>query len=237
MDWTLDQIVTRLKEIEKKGYISVPIEVFRHNEGVVGQLLEREFNIKENNLSLRDLGTFELKGMRMKSATLTLCHKKPEEGLSPLQIFDRFGYIRASNRNSSIQKKKLFTTVTGTRQNNLGLMLKSSSLNSIDMLYHGEFICRWFLGESLKKIDRIILVYAETEGKTGTAYEKFHYVEANLFKDLKDLGQMVKTGVIVIDFCIDQKVGDSKGPHDRGPHIRIPKSKLHLGYEFIEKLL
>jgi hypothetical protein len=55
-------------------------------------------------LRVGDLGEFELKGMRLRSATLTLGHKRPVKGLSPLQIFDRFGYVRPSRRDPTVLK-------------------------------------------------------------------------------------------------------------------------------------
>lgn len=237
MKWTIEQITIKLNDIKTKGFIPIPQGMYRRDEGVIGQILEREFNITENNLSIRDLGNFELKGMRKKSGTLTLCHKTTESGLTPIQIFDRFGYIRPSKRDQSFLKKKLFTTVTGTKQNSLGFILKSPDPTSIDMFHGEEFICGWNLGESIEKIDQIILVIAETLGKTLARDEQFHFIEAFLLDELKNLDELVESGVIVIDFCIDQPVGSVRGPHDRGPHIRIPKSKLLNGYRDVKRIL
>ena len=96
--WTLEEIISKLNEIKDKGYISIPTVMYRSDEGIVGQILEREFEIQENNLKIGDLGKFELKGMRKNSATLTLCHRSPETGMNPIQIFERFGYLRPLNR-------------------------------------------------------------------------------------------------------------------------------------------
>jgi len=237
MHWTLNQIVSKLTEIKKKGFISIPPGIYRRDEGIIGQLLEREFNITENNLSIRDLGDFELKGMRKNSSKLTLCHKTTESGLTPIQVFDRFGYVKPSKRNHSVLKKKLFTTITGTRQNSLGFILKSPDPSSINMYYREESICGWNLENSIEKIDQIILVMAETLGKTLARDEQFHYIKAYLLDELRNMDELVGNGVIVIDFCIDQPVGSTKGPHDRGPHIRIPKSKLLKGYRDVRRIL
>lgn len=237
MNWTLDQIVAKLSDIKAKGFLPIPTGMYRRDEGVIGQILEREFRISENNLSIRDLGNFELKGMRKKSGTLTLCHKTTETGLTPIQVFDRFGYVRPSKRDQSVLKKKLFTTITGTRQNSLGFILKSPDLSSINMYSGEEFICGWNLEDSIEKIDQIILVIAETWGKTLARDEQFHFIEAYLLDELKNMDELVESGVIVIDFCIDQPVGSTRGPHDRGPHIRIPKSKLLKGYRDVRRIL
>lgn len=234
---TLEDIINKLTEIRSKGYLTIQSEMYREDEGIVGQMLEREFGISENNLRISDLGDFELKGMRAKSGTLTLGHMKPYEGLNPIQIFDKFGYEKPSKRDSSIIKKKLFTTVKGTKLNSLGFILKSRTSTEIDMLHGDNFICRWNLESSLRKFGNIILVIADTIGKTGARDEQIHYVKAYLLKGLRPVNELVNEGKIVIDFCIDQKVGDNIGPHDRGPHIRIPKSKLLTAYDVVRQIL
>ena len=121
--WTKEKIIENLKIIKNKNFISIPDCIFRKDDGIVGQLLEKEFNINENNLNIADLGLFELKGMRLrknKTNMLTLFHKTSASGLTPIEIFKRFGYIKKSNR-SNITKKKLFTTIYGNKYNNLGI--------------------------------------------------------------------------------------------------------------------
>lgn len=230
MSWSITEIKSKLNMIKKKGFIGIPPDMYRRDEGIVGQLLEREFQIRENNLQIGDLGEFELKGIRSGSQTLTLCHKRPDDGLSPIQIFDRFGYIRPSNRDSSVLKKKLFTTVSGTRTNSLDLILNSDGNARIKMSFRKEFICRWDLKNSLEKINKIVLVQADTKGRTCSRDERFHYVKAFLLNRLKSIDYLIEEGILVIDFCIDQAVGSQRGPHDRGPHIRIPKRKLFDAY-------
>jgi hypothetical protein len=229
MEWTLEAVSAKIRQLKERGFISVPSDMFRQDEGIVGQLLEREFNVKENNLTVRDLGAFELKGMREKSSTMTLCHKRPEVGLTPIEIFERFGYKAPSKRNPSVLKKKLFTTVKNT-PNNRGLWLIGKGKAEIEMYQGEEFICRWDLTEQLKKIEKVILVEARAAGKTGSKEECFHYTGAYLLEELRPLVDLVQEGILVIDFCIDQKVGDSRSPHDRGPHIRIPRKKLERAY-------
>lgn len=237
MDWTIEQITNKLREVAEKGFLTIPSEMYRRDEGVVGQILEREFNIQENNLSIRDLGTFELKAMRLRSKTLTLCHKTPRDGMNPIQIFDRFGYVKPSRRDPSVLKKKLFTTVKGGKNNNHGLILRSETNSTIDMFCKDEFICRWELTEQLEKIDRVILALAETQGSLNSKDESFHYVKAFIVDGLKNLSNLVNGGTIVIDFCIDQPLNSNKRPHDRGPHIRIPMTKLANAYNNVTPLL
>jgi len=215
MIWTREQIQKRLLEVEAKGFLPIPEGMYRSDEGIVGQILEREFEIKENNISVRDLGSFELKGMRKTSSKLTLCHKTTDNGLSPIEVFDRFGYEKPSNRDKLILKKKLFTTVT-SKPNKLGLRLVPSGDNRIDMYHNSEFICSWDLSGQLEKISDILLVFAETKGVTASREELFHYTSAHFIQRLKPLSTLVSSNIIVIDFCIDKPVNSKKKPHDRG---------------------
>lgn len=50
--WTKEAVIERLKEINSKGFIPVPQGMFRADDGIVGQILEREFGVAENNLIL-----------------------------------------------------------------------------------------------------------------------------------------------------------------------------------------
>lgn len=246
LGWSLDQIIQNLQEIKSQGFISIPSNIYRKDEGVVGQILERKFNVRENNLSVRDLGSFELKGIRSTSHIITLCHKKPIEGSNPIQIFDRFGQITPSNRDSTLLKKKFFSTINGTHVNRQGLQLIPDDAFKFSMFHISpgkkEFICRWDLQEQIRKIDNIILVSAKTQGDTNSPDEKFHYTDAWILNGIKRLDSLIKEGVIVVDFCIDQSYISIHGPaigipHDRGPHIRIPRAKLLNGYNRVIKIL
>lgn len=250
MQWTLEAVVKRLTEIKAKGYIPIPEGMHRTDDGIVGQILEREFDVEENNLPVGDLGIFELKGIRKKSTNITLSHKKGEVGLSPIDIFYRFGYIRASRRNPEILKKKLFVTVNGEKPNPQGLQLRGiedeENSSRLDMVYcandtEPEFICEWDLSGKLEKMNKVILGIAETTGNTNATDETFHFTQAFLLEGLRPINELVKEKIVVVDFCIDQPIlADGtplKYPHDRGPHIRIAKAKLKKAYETVEQIL
>lgn len=241
MEWTLDAVTKRLEEIKAKGYIPIPAGMHRTDDGIVGQILEREFHVVENNLSLRDLGTFELKGIRATSTNITLSHKKAQKGCSPIEIFNRFGYIRASNRDPNVLKKKLFVTINGIKPNPQGLMLRGIDDVSVDMVYGNEFICEWDLTAPLAKMDQIILGVAKTTGKTNATDETFWYEAAFLLDGLKPLKALIDSGIIVIEMSVDQPVlADGtplKAPHDRGPHIRASVAKLPRAYNVVKRIL
>lgn len=238
-EWTKQDVIEKLLEISAKGFLSVPNDMFRTDDGIVGQILEREFGVQENNLHIADIGTYELKGMRQKksrSNMLTLFHQTSSSGMSPIEIFKRFGYIRKSNR-SDVLKKKLFTTIKGNSYNSLGFILKATAENQICVYYKDEYLASWDLTEGKAKINQVILVFAETQGVTNSNTETFHYNKGYLLSSPKPFDKAVKQGAVVMDLCIDQPADGSKGIHDRGPHIRIPISKLSYLYNSIERIL
>lgn len=239
MEWTKSRVIERLQAIESKGFIPVPDIMFRKDDGIIGQILEREFSVKENNLHLADLGTFELKGMRNKksrSSTLTLFHQTSTSGMTPNQIFDRFGYNRKSVRND-VMKKKLFTTIRGDRYNNLGFILKAYDEKVIRLYYYDEYLATWDLSSGKSKISKVILAFADTKGTPNTKDEQFHFVKALLLDEAISLSKAIETGAVVMDLCIDQPADGSRGIHDRGPHIRIPLHKLNQLFKHIEQIL
>lgn len=237
--WTKEMVINKLKDISEKGFISIPGNMYRSDDGVVGQILEREFEVQENNLHLADLGTYELKGMRYKKNKpnmLTLFHQTSSAGMSPIEIFNRFGYVRKSNR-SDIMKKKLFTTIRGDKLNSLGFILRATGENEVELYYKDEYLASWDLTSARSKIQQVILAFAETEGSTNSPNEHFHYIKAYLLSNPCNLSQAIKAGAVVMDLCIDQPADGSKSPHDRGPHIRIPIKKLEYLFENVEELL
>ena len=239
VEWTKEKVIEKLQLIENKGFIPVPDAMFRKDDGIVGQILEKEFGIKENNLHFADLGTFELKGMRYKKNKpnkLTLFHKTSSSGLTPIQIFERFGYLKKSNR-SDVMKKKLFTTIRGGKFNNLGFILKALNENEICLYHKDEYLATWDLSLAKSKIDKIVLAFADTKGKTNSTDEQFYYFKAFLLDGVKSLSQAVSDGAVVMELCIDQPADKSKVVHDRGPHIRIPIKKLSHLFECVEEIL
>lgn len=239
MEWTKDVVKTKLNEINKKGFIPIPPGMDRNDDGIVGQVLERQFGVKENNLHIADLGTYELKGARIKKgkrSMLTLFHKKPSNGKSTSELFDRFSYVRPSKRDGTM-KRKLFTTIKGNRENNLGLILKTSDGRSVDLYYKDEYLSTWDLTEGKEKINQVLFALAETKGKPNSKGERFHYVEGYILSKPKDIYEAIKDGAVVMDLCIDKPVDSPKAPHDRGPHIRIPVKKLSKLFDSIEPVL
>jgi hypothetical protein len=241
MSWTKESIIEKLNEIKAKGFIPVPDIMFRKDDGIVGQILEYEFGITENNLQLSDLGKYELKSMRSRKGRtnmLTLGHQTSSSGMTPIEIFNRFGYVRKSNR-SDIMKKKLFTTIKGDKHNNLGFKIGvcPKSDKEFSLYYKDEHLAKWDMSAFVDKVQNIVLVFAEPKGKTNSPDEQFHYNKAYMLSGLKCIREAILSGALVMDLCIDKPVDSPKQPHDRGPHIRIPIHKLSYLFDNVEQIL
>lgn len=241
MEWTKEKVVQKMEELRDKGFIRVPADMFRKDDGIVGQLLEREFGVVENNLHLADLGTYELKGMRKKknkTSTLTLFHQTSTAGLTPNQIFDRFSYEKPSQRDGAL-RRKLFTTIYGNKVNRLGFILRGSGDASVDLFFQDEYLATWDLTSGHGKIKQVLLALAETRGAANSKDEAFHFVEAFILSSPKHIYDAIESGAVVMDLCIDQPASDfrKKVPHDRGPHIRIPIRKLNSLFDSVEKIM
>ena len=239
MEWTKEKVIERLHEIEKKGYVPIPEGMYRHDDGIVGQVLEREFGVDENNLHIADLGTYELKGLRYKEKKgnrLTLFHQRSTSGMTPLEIFERFCYEKPSIRDGSM-KRKLFTTVKGDRKNNPGFILKARNAHAVDLYHCEEYLATWDLESGKRKIDQILLALAKTQGRMNSKEERFHYVKGYILSGQKDIYEAIYAGAVVLEFCIDQPADQTAAPHDRGPHIRIPVAKLDKLFKHVEQVL
>lgn len=239
--WTLESIIHTLQQTEQKGFISADGNVeYRVDDGVVGQVLEREFGVTENNLHIADLNgedgeNYELKTARKRKGTnrLTLFHQKPTSGMTVREIFEEFGYIKKSSR-SDVMKKKLFTTIKGDRENNRGFRLVPETDNIIHLYNKDRYLCTWNM--DFKKLRNVILTFAETQGSINSKEEAFHYVESYLLSDLRSMKDAILNGYVVLDFSVDKSLEDGK-MHDRGPHLRINVKKLNKLFNKVEQIL
>lgn len=208
--WTKEAVIERLKEINSKGFIPVPQGMFRADDGIVGQILEREFGVAENNLHLADLGTYELKGMRKKkgkTSKLTLFHQTSTSGMTPRQIFDRFSYEKPSNRDGSL-KRKLFTTIYGNKFNRLGFTLRAQGVSEVCLYHEEEYLATWDLTGGKGKINQVLFVLAETQGPANSKYEQFHFIEAYILSSPKNIYDAISSGAVVMELCIDQPTNE-----------------------------
>ena len=131
--------------------------------------------------------------------------------------------------------RKLYTTVYGSRMNlqNFKIVFNERKLVLINK---NNILAYWpvdLLFEGLvSKVDKILLVYANTKGKKSSIDEKFHYVEAYLLEqiDLENIKKILENGKLKFDIRIGaDRTGEKVGVyHDHGTAVRISKQDYPL---------
>lgn len=231
---TLKQIINKLKEIKKVGFVPT----VRAHDGGVGNTLEYCLGVKENNIRLPDIGEIEIKGKRIDSKSmLTIASKSPlPRGINKI-LFQNYSYIADDGI------RKLYTTIYGSRINPQGfkIILKDKKLildntKNIQTYWPVDIL----LSDLVTKANKILLVYAETKGKKGSNNEMFHYTEAYLLSELsiEKFKKSIENGKLKFDIRIGaDKRGKKIGIyHDHGTAIRIStKDYLEL-YDEHKKL-
>lgn len=218
---TLEQLVAKLKDIKKMGYV----KTHRLNDTGIGKTLEDLLEVSENNLRLPDVGEIELKAKRIDSQSmLTIATKSPEPKGVNRELFEKCKYKDAFGHFC------LHSTVYGSRFNNQGLKIGIVK-NKLILENKAGITAYWpttiFADVLASKSNKILLVFAETKGERKTVSEKFHYTEAYL---LSDLNQSKFKGAIENDkLKVDIRIGvyrsgKSAGKyHDHGTGFRIDK--------------
>jgi len=224
---SLDFIIKRLKEIKNRGFISSR----RGYDTGIGHTLEQLLGLKENNLSIPDWGTFEVKGQRIETGSyITILTKKPDK-IKNAKILERYGYPRPKNG-----KMVIHQTVFLNKLNRQGFVLKDNIKKRTIDLYKkntllGSYKKSDLRSKFLEKIgDGIILVFAESKKYKGI--EKFRYAEAYLLKDF-----VFKRYLNNIYYDIRIGRYPDGRPHDHGSAFRVKKSDLKKIFKTYRKIL
>lgn len=167
------ELTAALAQIKAQGFVKSR----RKGNTGVGYTLETLLGIKENNLSLPDLGTVELKAQRQHSeAKITLfTFNRAAWQLQPQAAILAYG---GKNKNGRLG---LYATLT-VSANERGLRVEVSDDAVVVVDSQGTVIVQWPLQELsskfAEKVGNLLLVKATVKKENGTEY--FHYVEAKL---------------------------------------------------------
>jgi len=232
---TLKQLIKKLLEIKKMGYI----KTHRIDDTGIGKTLEDLLGIKENNLRLPDVGDIELKAKRITSdSMLTLATKSPEpKGVNRI-LFENYKY------KDKDEQYNLHSTVYGSRFNPQGfkITIKEDKLILENKNNIEAFWPITIFDDVLKsKSNKVLLVLAETKGQRKTKDEQFHYVEAYLLSGLNDKNfeVAIMNDMLKVDIRIGvYRSGKRKGIyHDHGTGFRIHKRNILKLYHSFQKLI
>lgn len=220
---SLQKLIRLLRAIKGEGFI---ISKRIHDTGI-GHTLEQALGLKENNMAIPDLGTFELKAQRYKSSSLiTFFTKKPDDILNS-KILDKFGYPRKDG------KLVIHQTIRYGAVNAKGFRMVNQG-NDLIIYKDNNYIFSYNKSGVKKSFDKkfskgVVLVLADSK-KNGR--EKFHFREAYLMKS----GNFKS---FINHLFYDIRIGryPNGKPHDHGSAFRIRKIDLPKLFKIYRKLI
>ena len=203
MDWTQEQITTKLSEIKAMGFV----RTMRKGSTGVGYTLETLLGIEENNIRLPDLGTFELKARREGHSGMTtlFTFNKAAWKIGQMDAIHRYGTRDQNGRLGLYQS-------LSTTPNNQGLYLEVDRerilvSHSMDR----RLLLAWSLDDVSERFDEkvsdLLLVKALVEMRDDTEHFKYH--SARLLSggpDRETLREKLQHGEVIIELRL----------HDRG---------------------
>ncbi|MFH1565724.1 MAG: MvaI/BcnI family restriction endonuclease [bacterium] len=214
----------QLNTIKAMGFV----KTHRAHDTGVGKTFEDLLGLKENNLSLPDVGEVELKAKRIDSSSMiTLITKSPEPKGANRTLFEKYKYLDKEGKNN------LHSTVYGSRKNTQSFKAVFEK-DRVALKNKSNILAYWSISlfdDVLKaKADKILLVLAETKGERKTKNERFHFTEAYLLSKLNinKFKSAIENDKLKIDIRIGAyRSGKDKGKyHDHGTGFRINKRDI-----------
>ena len=242
----LEELKEKLREIKEKGFIKTK----RAHQGGAGNTLEQLLNVKENNLSLPDLGSYELKVKRKSTNSMvSLISKSPNpKGINRI-LFEEYSTTLQSDN-----VRRLYTTMS-TKLNPQKFYLEpkddklfirnEKNTKGFWLVNDKNHEAYWSIDEIFNKLkektQNTLLVTAETKDGTGSKNEEFHFTEAFLLSGLskEKFLNAIKKNMLVVDIRIGADLTGSQAGkyHDHGTAFRLRSDKLKELFSNIEKVL
>jgi hypothetical protein len=219
----LNEFSKKFCEIKKMGWIASK----RKGPTGVGQTLESLLGLRENNISLPDLGKIELKAHRINSSSLItlFTFNRKAWKINPIDAIRKYGTPDQKGRLG------LYFTMSPT-PNSAGLFLTIEE-NAISVRHiSGELIAEWkteaIAQRFLKKIPALIVVRAFSEMRGEQEWFKFE--RANILSGTTSeiIHNQIQEGNIILDLRLHDK-GTSARNHGTG--FRAKESNLTLLFQ------
>ena len=249
--YTREGIITKIGQLKSAGFVknSRP-----KNQGGVGNTVEDYLGIKENNLSIADMGEYELKTKRKGDKSLTtLFHLDPfprERGsLNILYdvLLPVFGW---PNRNNAAETSlrltvgakgfmgRGFTIVVDNDEQCVRLLFDPSKAAPAFAEWRDKIVGagkdkldpypHWpyaILKEHVDKITNVFMVFAESKGSYKDGTEEFHYVDGYVMEGLRFDVFLEAIRQGTIVVDFDCRTGVGRKPHNHGTKFRFLKLK------------
>lgn len=217
----LQQLQRELSKLRDKGYVTS----LRKGPTGIGYTLERELNLKENNVAIPDVGgRVELKSSRRNASSLItlFTFNRGVWHIPQKMVIENYGYQDESGRFA------LYNMVRVGEINSQGLTVRiDEKKNEVHLIHEfsNTLIAVWsaytIVGKFLNKTERLLLVLADSKLRKDKK-EEFHFNEAYLLTDPKpeNFVEAFKKGSIVIDIRMHLKPNKAVRNHGTGFRIR-----------------
>ena len=242
----ITELKERLQKIKAKGFIKALKPEKKKDDGSVGNTLENELEIEENNLPMPDLGMAELKAQRDNVTTLVnLVGKDP--------IWDLHLDLFPNNRLGK-RIRKVYTVVKyGTISKNANRMeyTLTSEINDrgLSVLCEGDKIkikhidgstlCHYdnddIKEKLLYKFGSLVYVLAKSKKVDGVEYFNYHTAYLYTGVSFEMFLNLIKSGEVKFDFKIGNL--ENGNPRDRGSIFRCDSDVFTKLYKTKEKIL
>lgn len=218
---TLKEIQKRLENLQEKGFIPT----LRKGPTGIGHTLEQELELDETNLAIPDIGgRIELKATRKNSGSMVtlFTFNRTVWQLPQKKIIDKYGYIDKRGRQS------LYSTVFHGINNPQNLQIEIDRLNNNVHLYHnsGVLLGTWnifiIVGKFISKLERLIVLFADSKTNNETGREEFWFNEAYLLENPspENFLDAFKNSQIAIDLRMHLRESGTVRNHGTGFRIK-----------------
>lgn len=225
---TIKQFNRRFEHVKALSYVKSQ----RRGPTGIGHTLERLMGLKENNISLPDLGKIELKAHRLGTSSLItlFTFNRKAWKMNPLDAIRKYG---TPDRNGRLG---LYYTMSRT-PNSSGLFLHTDVSKISVRNISGDTIAEWQYADLskqfLRKMPALILVSAFTEMRGDDEWFKFSRAQLLFGTAPKIIATQIEAGNVVVDLRLHDK-GTSARNHGTG--FRTYEENLSLLFSKVEEL-
>lgn len=220
----LKELTKRLENIKNKGFV----QTIRKGPTGIGHLLEKELGLDETNIAIPDIGgRVEVKATRrnVNSLITLFTFNRGVWKIKQKDLINNYGYIDEQGRQA------LYNIVNKQTPNTQGFYLITDSSKHLIILKNiniKENVAEWstyvIAGKFMTKLDRLLLIIADSKIEKGTEY--FYFNEAYLLENPtpeKFLDAFEKNELMI---DLRMHIKESGGVRNHGTGFRISEKNL-----------
>lgn len=234
-----EELVLKLKQIATKGFIENQFK--RNRNGGAGNTLEKLLGVKENNLSIPDLGKIELKTTNSETSggrliSLLNFNRKVWK-MNQLEAINKYG-----SKNQDGRLGLYYTLNTKPNSHSLFIKLNINEGKMYVQSTDGNVLIEYLVDNIVEKFNikvrTIMLVYFKTKIINKT--KLFHYYKARFLKGGSTRNKImegISSHLITIDLRLhSKKTKDNFVSRNHGTAFRVKEKNLFKLYKYDEMI-